>query len=94
MVVYRILQVIVVIADAVLLCFFAVGLGDGSIDSSNILLWLIMLAVPTAALIGASHLYRKGQRIASWLLLAVPAVPTALYGLFILLVIVMQPDFR
>jgi len=53
-----------------------------------------MLAVPTAALIGASHLYRKGQRIASWLLLAVPAVPTALYGLFILLVIVMQPDFR
>jgi len=94
MLMYRILQAVVGIAEAVLLYFFVVGLGDGSIDGSNLLLWLIMLGVPMAALIGAAQLWRAGKKVVAWLLLAVPAAPAFLYGLFVLLVVILQPDFR
>jgi len=93
-VVYRILQAVVGVALAVLLWFFIVGLGDGSIDGSNMLLWIILLAGPIAALWISVHLWKAGKHGAACMLLAVPAAPALLYGLLILLFVVLQPDFR
>lgn len=88
---YRVLQAIVLAALAVLLWFFIVGLGDGSIDDANILLWLALLAVPTAALFGSMYLWTRKRRGAACLVLAIPAAPAILYGLFVALFIVLQP---
>ena len=91
---YRIVQAIVAIAAAVLLVFFIVGLGDGSIDASNMILWLVLLAVPIGALLLGMHLWKIGQRGAACALLAVPALPAFIYGLFLALFLILQPDFR
>jgi hypothetical protein len=91
---YRLLQGLVVLAEAVLLYFFVTGLGDGSITGSNLLIWIILLGVPTAALIIASHLHRSGNAGLAKLLLAIPAVPALCYGLFVLLIVILAPDFR
>ena len=91
---YRILQAIVGLGAAVLFVFFVIGLGDGSIDTANILLWLIMLAIPAGGLIVSHLLWSQGQKVAAWVLLLLPAVPIFLYGLFVLMFIILQPDFR
>ena len=93
-IVYRFLQAVVGIALAVLLWFFIVGLGDGSIDGSNMALWVLLLAAPIAALWISLHLWKAGKRGAACGLLGIPAVPALLYGLLILMFIILQPDFR
>ncbi|MGE5722824.1 MAG: osmoprotectant transporter permease [Sphingomonadales bacterium] len=91
---YRLLQGVVGAAAAVLLWFFAAGLGDGTIDASNIALWLVLLAIPIAGLLLAASLWSAGKRAAAIVLLAIPAVPALLYGCFVLLIVVTQPTFR
>ena len=91
---YRIVQAIVAAALAVLIWFFIVGLGDGSIDGSNMALWVVLLAAPIAALVIGRHLWKAGQRTAACVLLAVPAVPTLLFGMLLLLFLILQPDMR
>ena len=80
---YGVLQVIVIAIVALSLWFFFVGLSDGTIDDSSILLWMVVLAAPTAMLIISMHLWRSGQKPAALVLLAVPAVPALLYGLYV-----------
>ena len=80
---YRVLQAIVIAVVAISLWFFFVGLGDGTIDYSNILLWMVVLAAPIAMLVISLHLLRSGQRAAAFVLLAVPAAPALLYGLYL-----------
>ena len=80
---YRVLQAIVIAVVAISLWFFFVGLGDGTIDYGNILLWMVVLAAPIAMLIISMRLWRSGQKPAAFVLLAVPAVPALLYGLYL-----------
>lgn len=94
MIFYRLLQATVGCATAVLLWFFAIGLGDGSIDGGNMLLWLVLLATPIGVLLVAQTLWSKGKRAGAIVLLALPAAPALLYALFVLLIIALQPDFR
>ncbi len=63
------------------LCFFYVGLLDGSVSSFNIKLWLNMLAILAVILLGSLGL--KHYQYLGWAkaLLSVLAVPGFLYAL-------------
>ena len=50
---YYILATINAIALAVIVFFFMWGLSDGTVSSFNMLIWLAMLAIPSATLFGA-----------------------------------------
>ena len=64
--------------------FFVVGLGDGSVDSFNIVLWLAILCV-SAAVLGGSLVSKASGRIALAIaLVTIVAVPSVLIGLFFL----------
>jgi hypothetical protein len=85
---------VVAVCAAILLWFFIVGLGDGSVDGDNLMLWFVMLAVPITAILLAGPLWTRGQRAAALVLLLVPGIPSILYGLFLALMILAAPDFR
>ena len=91
---FRILLGIDIIAAMIVLYFFGIGLADGSVSSFNMRLWLGTLAVVTAILGGGVLLRAKGQRIAANLVLLIRATPAALYGLFVLSMIVFQPRWN
>lgn len=76
------------------LIFFFWGLADGTVSAFNIGLWLAMLGGVAAMLGGGIALRTYGQRALGNLLLAVLAAPGLLYFLFLLLILVLQPDFR
>ena len=81
------------VAAVVLFLFFA-GLGDGSVSSFNIVLWLVILAILAAILGGGWLLKSSGHPgLASGVLLLL-AIPGLIYGLFILSVILLQPRWN
>lgn len=84
---FRILLGIDIAAAAIVGYFFLVGLTDGSISSFNIELWLGLLLGLAAVFAAGLALRRAGRPILASLALAVLAVPTLLYGLFMLAVV-------
>jgi hypothetical protein len=74
--------------------FFVVGVAEGSVSSFNIALWLTILAAVAAVIGGGFTLNRYGRRSAAKLVLAILGVPALLYGLFIVLLVVMQPNWH
>ena len=91
---YYILLTINAIALAVILFFFLWGLSDGTVSSFNGLLWLVMLAVPSATLLGGWLQWGKGNRAFAVTLLALPSMPALLLFLFFLMIIVLAPDWK
>ena len=85
--VFGILLVIDFVVLALIAGFFLIGLADGSVSSFNMLLWLLVLVVPTAVVLGGWRLKARGQGRAASVVLALLAVPAALAGLFFLLLI-------
>lgn len=84
---FRILLGLDIAAAAVVVYFFLVGLVDGSVSSFNMGLWLTIL-IGVAAVIGVGiALRRNGYPVWANLVLLVLAIPTLLYGLFLLVVI-------
>jgi hypothetical protein len=82
-----------VIAAVALYFFFSLAAG-GRVGSFNILPWLAILAA-LAAVVGSSVWLRSaGQHAVAIILLLLLAVPGALYALFLLLILILQPDFR
>ena len=71
----------------VLVFFFFIGLGDGTVSSDNGILWLVLLIGLTALLLGGYWLSTHQYRLAATLLMALLAVPGILYGLFMLLMV-------
>jgi hypothetical protein len=69
----------------VFLYFFFVGIGDGSVSSFNMGMWLLILSGLIAVLIGSFLLNKYQQMIISRLLLCIVALPGFLYGLLVLL---------
>jgi hypothetical protein len=78
----------------VALYFFVVGLGDGSVSSFNILLWLALLGGIGAVLGGGWVLNAMGRRGAAIGVLMILALPGFLFGLFILGVLILQPRWN
>jgi hypothetical protein len=69
----------------VFLYFFAIGLADGSVSSFNMGLWLLILAVLAAVLLGSWQLVRHNQFVVAKIVLSVIAIPGFLYGLMVLM---------
>jgi hypothetical protein len=76
------------------LVFFFWGVADGSVSDFNIGLWLALLSAVAAMFGGGIALRAYGQRVLASLLLGVLAAPGLLYCLFVLLILVMQPDWK
>ena len=91
---FKILIAIDAIATAVIGYFFLAGLADGSVSAFNIGLWTGILAAISLVLIAGVLLYRSGRKVPGNLVLAILALPTALYGAFLLLIIVTQPSWQ
>ncbi len=91
MMIYRLFLLAAAAVLAVALYFFVIGIGDGSVSSFNILLWLIMLVCLGCIVAGGYGLNARGQRGTATALLAVLAIPGLCAVLFILAVIVFQP---
>jgi hypothetical protein len=84
---FRILLGLDIAAAAVVIYFFLVGLVDGSVSSFNMDLWLAMLVGVAAVIGGGVALRRNGYPKWANLVLLVLAIPTFLYGLFIVVVV-------
>jgi hypothetical protein len=74
--------------------FFVIGLADGSVSSFNMGLWLGLLALTAAVLVGGWMLSARGKRAVAIVLLMVLFVPGFLYALFLLLVVITQPNWH
>jgi hypothetical protein len=82
------------IEAAIVVGFFVIGLGDGSVSSFNGGLWAIVLLVLAAILGGSLALRAAGQKILAIILLLVLLLPSILYGLFVLTFMVGHPRFN
>jgi hypothetical protein len=91
---FLILLGIDLLAAAVIVYFFLIGIADGSVSSFNIGIWLAILAGTAAILGGGMVLKRSGRRAAANVILSVLALPSFLSGLFLLAVIVLQPRWN
>jgi ABC-type phosphate transport system permease subunit len=78
----------------VLVYFFFIGLGDGSVSSFNSGIWLVILSSLTAVLVGGYWLFSHQHTVMANLLLALLAVPSILYGLFMLLILITNPRWN
>lgn len=74
--------------------FFVVGLGDGSVSSFNIGLWLLILLGLASVAGGSPWLKSVDRRGGATLLLLVLAVPGIVYGLFILRLLLAPPRWN
>jgi uncharacterized membrane protein len=72
------------IVALIFMYFFFVGIADGSVDSFNIILWLIILLVSAGVLAGSLALRASTRTGLATALVTVVAVPSVLIGLFFL----------
>jgi len=82
-----------VIAAVALYFFFFLSAG-GRVGSFNILPWLAILAVLAGVVGGSVWLRSAGQHAVAIILLLLLAIPGALFALFVLLILILKPDFR
>jgi len=75
------------IAAIIILYFFFIGLGDGSVSSYNSGLWGGILMALAVILGGSFVLKSAGHLKIAFALLWILAIPALLYGLFILIVV-------
>ncbi len=74
--------------------FFFIGIGDGTVSSFNITLWLAVLAGIIAILGLGYHFRTQGQTAMANGVLAILAVPAILAGLFVLSILIAQPRWN
>ena len=94
MIMFGTLFAINVAAGLVALAFFIIGLGDGTVTSFNILIWAAMLGVVFSMPWAAWGVRLRGRARLGTLLLLPVALPAVLGGVMILVMIVMQPNFK
>jgi hypothetical protein len=82
-----------VIAAVALYFFFSLSAG-GRVGSFNIVPWLAILAVLASVVGGSVWLRSAGQHAVAIILLLLLAIPGALFALFMLLILILKPDFR
>lgn len=71
--------------------FFFTGLGNGSVSSLYIILWLAILISLTAVLLGGNWLFSHQHTFVANLLLALLAIPSVFYGLLMGLLVIGNP---
>jgi len=78
---------------AIFVFFFMIGLGDGSVSSFNIVLWLGILG-GLALILGGSLALKARRKVVAIVLLLVLAVPAILALLFFLVVLISNPRWN
>lgn len=91
---YRLFLTAASLALLVAVYFFAIGLGDGTVSSFNIVMWLALLCGLLGIVGGGWLLDTRGHRGAAMMVLAIVAVPAILAGIAILMMIVLQPRWN
>jgi len=91
---FRLLWAFDLIIAAVVLFFFVWGAVDGSVSSFNIALWLGLLALVGAVVVGGRTLQRAGHAGVATSLLLVLAIPGLGFTLFLLMVLILQPRWN
>jgi FtsH-binding integral membrane protein len=91
---YRGLLGLDLLIAAVVVTFFLLGLLDGSVSSYNGLLWLAILAGLALVLGGAMALRKMQKTLPALLLLLLLALPGGLFGAFMLLLLITQPNWN
>ena len=81
MLLYYCLLGIDALVAAILLFFFADGIGDGTVSSYNAGIWIAILAGLAVVIGGGFSLRRGGNPVTANVLLAVLAIPAVLFGL-------------
>jgi len=76
-----------VLIAIVILYFFFTGLGDGSISSGNIVLWLVILAVVAIVVAGGWWLYSIHRYLLANMILWALGLPGVLFLFYMLVVI-------
>ena len=74
--------------------FFVIGLGDGSVSSFNLAIWLGLLAVMGLSLWAGYSLHARARVALAIAALAITAVPGILAALFVALLLVTQPRWN
>ncbi len=85
---FKILLGIDALAALIIGYFFVAGLADGSISSFNIELWIVILLVVVAIVSGGILLRKAAKPALANIVLVILAIPTVLYGIFILAVVI------
>lgn len=92
--IYRGFLAAAAIVGAVALVFFAIGIGDGSVSSFNIGLWLALLGSLSMLLWTGHTLRGQGRTGLAIAVLGIAAVPGLLGGLFLILILILQPRWN
>ena len=91
---YRIALLLAGLTSTTVAVFFLWGLSDGTIGSSNLLIWLMLVAMTVTLLVFAFRLRRIGQLQAAALVLVVLALPAIIGIAFILYGMIAQPRWN
>ena len=78
----------------IFVCFFFIGISDGSVSSFNGGLWFLTLAALAAILVGGYWLQMHQNAVLAKTLLAVLAIPGLLGGLFFLILLITNPRWN
>ena len=76
------------------LCFFVIGLADGTVSSFNAVLWMLVLAGTLGVTVGSLILKKAGRPGLGALLALVLALPGLLAGAILVLILIMQPRWN
>jgi hypothetical protein len=82
------------IVSLVILYFFVAGLADGSVSSFNMGLWIVIVLVLLAVMLGSLALRAWGRVGLAVALLLVLALPGLLFTLFFCVLIVSHPRWN
>jgi hypothetical protein len=85
---------IAAIVTGVAVWFFVAGLADGSVSSFNAGLWALILLGTGGITVGSLLLKMAGRPGLGALLALILALPGLLAGLFILLILILQPRWN
>jgi hypothetical protein len=85
---FRVAWLVDVVAAAIGVGFFLVGIADGTVSSFNIALWLALLAGLAVVVLGSRALRRNGRDAAALALASLLALPALLFALMIAVAIV------
>jgi hypothetical protein len=88
------LWIVDLLVAAVVVGFFVWGLADGSVSSFNIMLWLGLLGLVGAVVVGGRALQRAGHTVAATFVLLVLALPGLGFAFFLLMVVILQPRWN
>lgn len=83
-----------VLTNAVAIIFFVIGIGDGTVSSFNIALWIGLLAGAAVSLWAGRSLRARGRYVAAIAALSVSALPALVGSVFLLMLLTTQPHWN